>query len=70
MKYLGAVSAIPFSSCRTTSPVITRPQFEDYPFKLGVASGDPELDGLVIWTRLSPLPLDGGGVPSESIETF
>ena len=67
---MGAVSAIPFSSCRTTSPVITRPQFEDYPFKLGVASGDPELDGVVIWTRLSPLPLDGGGVPSESIETF
>ena len=70
LKYMAAVSAIPFSSCRTTSPVITRPQFEDYPFKLSVASGDPEPDGVVIWTRLSPLPLDGGGMPSESIETF
>ena len=70
LKYMAAVSAIPFSSCRTTSPVLTRPQFEDYPFKLSVASGDPEPDGVVIWTRLSPLPLDGGGMPSESIETF
>ena len=67
---MAAVSAIPFSSCRTTSPVITRPQFEDYPFKPSVASCDPEPDGVVIWTRLSPLPLDGGGMPSESIETF
>ena len=70
LKYMAAVSAISFSSCRTTSPVITRTQFEDYPFKLSVSSGDPEPDGVVIWTRLSPLPLDGGGMPSESIETF
>ena len=70
LKYMAAVSAIPFSSCRTTSPVITRPQFEDYPFKLSVASGDPEPDGVVLWTRLAPLPLDGGGMPSEPIETF
>ena len=71
LKYMAAVSAIPFSSCRTTSPVITRPQFEDYPFKLSVASGDPEPYGVVLWTRLAPLPLDeGGGMPSEPIETF
>lgn len=27
------------------------------PFQLGVASGDPEPDGFVIWTRLAPDPL-------------
>ncbi|WP_059010690.1 alkaline phosphatase D family protein [Streptomyces specialis] len=38
----------------------------DYPFRLGVASGDPAEDGFVLWTRLAPEPLaaDGhGGMP-------
>lgn len=33
-------------------------RFVDYPFKLGVASGDPIPSGFVIWTRLAPIPLD------------
>jgi alkaline phosphatase D len=33
----------------------------DYPFKLGVASGDPWPDGFVLWTRLAPEPLVPGG---------
>jgi alkaline phosphatase D len=33
----------------------------DYPFKLGVASGDPSSDGMVLWTRLAPSPLDPDG---------
>lgn len=33
-------------------------KFVDYPFKLGVASGDPLPDGFVIWTRLAPVPMD------------
>src|SRR5262249_40910672 len=40
----------------------------DYPFHLGVASGDPDPDGFVIWTRLAPKPLAGGGMPPEAIE--
>ncbi|MGZ8939860.1 MAG: alkaline phosphatase D family protein [Limisphaerales bacterium] len=40
----------------------------DYPFSLGVASGDPMPDGFVIWTRLAPKPLEGGGMPPESVE--
>jgi len=38
------------------------------PFTLGVASGDPLPDGVVLWTRLAPEPLapDGsGGLPAE-----
>jgi alkaline phosphatase D len=33
------------------------------PFSLGVASGDPLPNGVVLWTRLAPDPLDGGGMP-------
>jgi alkaline phosphatase D len=33
-----------------------------YPFTLGVASGDPSSDRVVIWTRLAPDPLNGGGM--------
>jgi alkaline phosphatase D len=34
----------------------------DHLFKLGVASGEPSPDGMVLWTRLAPSPLapDGG----------
>jgi len=31
-------------------------KFSEYPFKLGVASGDPSADGFVLWTRLAPEP--------------
>lgn len=40
------------------------------PFTLGVASGDPLPDGVVLWTRLAsdPLALDGrGGMPDRPI---
>jgi alkaline phosphatase D len=38
------------------------------PFTLGVASGDPAPDGVVLWTRLARDPLHGGGMPRERIE--
>jgi alkaline phosphatase D len=40
------------------------------PFTLGVASGDPTPDGVVLWTRLAPEPLaaDGrGGMPARVV---
>jgi alkaline phosphatase D len=42
-------------------------QVPEYPFTLGVASGDPEPDGVVLWTRLAPDPLvpDGGMPPQD-----
>ncbi len=40
----------------------------DYPFSLGVTSGDPTPDGFVLWTRLAPKPLEGGGMPNENVE--
>ncbi|MBE3001386.1 alkaline phosphatase D family protein [Nocardiopsis sp. HNM0947] len=41
------------------------------PFTLGVASGDPFHDSVVLWTRLAPDPLaeDGlGGMPDRTVE--
>jgi alkaline phosphatase D len=46
---------------------IERPRFARYPFTLGVASGSPLPDGVVLWTRLAPEPLDGGGVGHEPV---
>lgn len=37
-------------------------------FTLGVASGDPVPDGFVLWTRLAPDPLNGGGMPDAPME--
>ncbi|MGW0794389.1 alkaline phosphatase D family protein [Streptomyces sp. NPDC001089] len=36
-------------------------------FALGVASGDPLPDAVVIWTRLAPDPLAGGGMPDRAV---
>ncbi|KAF3883764.1 MULTISPECIES: alkaline phosphatase D family protein [Nostocales] len=47
--------------------VLAQPKFSAYPFTLGVASGDPLPNGVVLWTRLAPDPLNGGGVPQENI---
>jgi alkaline phosphatase D len=38
-------------------------------FRLGVASGDPEPNGVLLWTRLAPDPLaaePGGGMPAQA----
>lgn len=62
-----AVSAlgIPLAAPRLA---LGRPTFTDYPFQLGVASGDPWPDGFVIWTRLAPRPLEPGyGMPTDII---
>lgn len=41
----------------TSTRVFAKATFTEYPFTLGVASGDPAPDGFVIWTRLAPQPL-------------
>jgi hypothetical protein len=38
-----------------------RQRFARTPFTLGVASGDPSPDGMVLWTRIAPEPLEAGG---------
>lgn len=45
------------------------PVASEYPFALGVASGDPKQDGGTIWTRLAPAPLDPDwGMPRADID--
>jgi len=56
-------------ACALSVPRLwARPHFLDYPFSLGVASGAPRPDGVVLWTRLAPDPLNGGGLPPAAIE--
>jgi alkaline phosphatase D len=38
--------------------LFSAPRFGANPFTLGVASGDPTPDGIVLWTRLAPKPTD------------
>ena len=46
----------------------TGPKVPADPFTLGVASGDPDPSGVVLWTRLAPDPLaPGGGMAPEPV---
>jgi alkaline phosphatase D len=53
---------------RAFGAVKSIPKFSSYPFTLGVASGDPAPDGMVLWTRLAPSPLEGGGMDPVPVE--
>jgi alkaline phosphatase D len=46
----------------------TTPAFGGTPFTLGVASGDPMPDGVVLWTRLAPDPVNGGGMDPVPVD--
>jgi len=62
---LGVAAIVqPLASTR----LLSQPVFSKYPFTLGVASGDPWPDSVVLWTRLAPEPLDGGDMPAARIE--
>lgn len=57
-----AAIAAPFLGVRG-APVT----FSADPFSLGVASGAPRDSSVVLWTRLAPKPLEGGGMPDEVV---
>ena len=65
-----------YSTALTAVPLLGRaswgrsnPTFLSDPFSLGVASGDPDSRGMVLWTRLAPQPLEPfGGMPNEAVE--
>src|SRR5262247_2520469 len=48
-------------------PSLSQTKFSADPFSLGVASGDPFPDSVVLWTRLAPDPLNGGGMPQSAV---
>ncbi len=69
---IGAASAWAMTALPLPRPVaigrLAAPRFSSYPFTLGVASGDPTPGGMVLWTRLAPDPLRGGGMPHAPLE--
>src|SRR5262245_48810599 len=68
MKLAGFIGAAAIAPPVFSRRVLATPIFETYPFPLGVASGDPLPDGVVLWTRLMPRPLEGGGMPMAVVE--
>jgi len=59
LHYGAALASLPILA--NTTQAQTRPRFDLYPFRLGVASGDPDSHSVVLWTRLAPKPLETGG---------
>jgi alkaline phosphatase D len=59
------------AAARALRPLAARAadlRFATSPFTLGVASGYPEPNAVVLWTRLAPEPLaPGGGMPSAPV---
>jgi alkaline phosphatase D len=63
----GAMAATAIATPLRSKVAYGQPRFAAYPFALGVASGDPVADGFVLWTRLAPDPLNGGGMSPEAV---
>lgn len=65
-----SLAILPFASKLALGYVHKQFAFEEYPFQLGVTSGDPVEDGVVLWTRLATKPVEGkpSGIPNENFE--
>ena len=68
MKIAWLIGAAAIAPPLLTRRLLAKPIFDAYPFTLGVASGDPLPDGIVLWTRLAPKPLEGGGMPMNIVD--
>lgn len=68
LKIAGTVGLAAIGRPIVARQTIARPIYMAYPFSLGVASGDPLPDGIVLWTRLAPEPLAGGGMPMINVD--
>jgi alkaline phosphatase D len=68
LKTFGASAVAALSIPLVTGQAFAQAVFAQYPFQLGVASGDPWPDGFVIWTRLAPEPFEiGYGMPTAPV---
>ena len=66
--YTGAIAGTALYAQLRGDLALAAPKLNGYPFRLGVASGDPTPNGVSLWTRLAPEPLvAGGGVPANDI---
>jgi alkaline phosphatase D len=60
---LGPSAGLPAS---TQSKTLLTPR--SMPFTLGIASGEPRRDGLLIWTRILPPEFDQDNLPNSDVE--
>ena len=58
----------PESSNAPDTPSVPDSSIPSDPFTLGVASGDPTASSVILWTRLAPDPLNGGGLDDVDID--
>jgi alkaline phosphatase D len=59
------------ATTRPTSTTLHTARLPRDPFTLGVASGDPTPESVILWTRLAPRPLardGGGGMPTDLVD--
>ncbi len=63
----GALTGLAIASQFSNLRALAQVKFSNYPFTLGVASGEPDPTSVVIWTRLAPEPLNGGGMPPVNV---
>lgn len=66
---LGSAALVSLAACHARIPSGQQKMSRD-PFQLGVASGDPLADGFVLWTRLAPDPLHGGGMDPHPVAVY
>jgi alkaline phosphatase D len=53
-----SAAALGVASFGLSGRMLAGPRFEAYPFALGIASGDPDDNGFVLWTRIAPAGTD------------
>ena len=66
LSHLCAIAALSIAPARLIRAADSL-KFRDQPFTLGVASGYPTPDSVVLWTRLAPQPLAPGGGMAQDI---
>ncbi|APV50350.1 hypothetical protein BWI17_11990 [Betaproteobacteria bacterium GR16-43] len=63
-----AVALATASFLRPSFAAPEKVRFTDDPFALGIASGSPRDTSVVLWTRLAPKPLEGGGLDPVGVD--
>lgn len=63
----GGTAAAALAAPALWQSAATADELDPAPFTLGVASGDPDHLSVVLWTRLAPDPVNGGGMPEQPV---
>src|SRR5436190_22425106 len=70
LAYGAALAAIPTLGLRAAGQRPTAKLPDDAFKELGVASGEPEEDSIVLWTRLAPKPMQEDGTAGMPLGDF